>query len=163
MAQTAAECRHESDLSKSNDGIDASERHWTWLSSGALALALMEAACIFFVSVYGLATSLGLGALAITWGSEVHSAPVRLPLLAVATAGALLSLWLVWNRWRLRSAPAARWRKKPLSRRERLRISFILAVSVLTLLVVGRELYLHHVQHGSAFAEDSYVSLRISG
>lgn len=81
----------------------------------------------------------------------IHAAAIRLPILAVATLGALLNLWLLFNAWNLRRAGSAMWRIKPLTLKEQRRIILIAAMSIVTLLVAS-ELYLHYKEHGSAFA-----------
>jgi hypothetical protein len=133
------------------------------LGAGSLTLAAIEAICLFFVSANGLILLLG-GLSAGVAQSVVffHSAPVRLPLLALATIGALLNLWLLFNAWRLRSAPSAQWRRKPLLPAERRRIVIVAVLSVVTLTLVGTELYLHHKYHGSAFARLTAPSIHLA-
>ena len=116
-------------------------------------LAAIEAVCLFLVSANGLIVLLGGAAIGLAQGAAwIHSAPIRLPLLGLATLGALLNLWLLANSWRLRNSPSARWRKKPLLPSERRRITLVAILSVLALLFVAAELFLHHRYHGSAFA-----------
>jgi len=124
-----------------------------WLASGTLFVAGIEAVCLFFVSASGVAVLVGGSAVVLAQGLLFfHQAAIRLPILAIATLGALLNLGLLWNQHRLRTAPSAQWRMQPLSSKERRRIVFVAAVSVLTLLIVATELYLHHKFHGSSFA-----------
>jgi hypothetical protein len=131
------------------------------LGSGSLALAAMEAVCLFFVSANGLIVLLGGAAIGLAQGAAwIHTAAIRLPLLGLATFGALLNLWLLLNSWRLRNAASARWRKKALLPSERNRIILIAGLSILTLLFVGAELFLHHKFHGSAFASNSFLNFR---
>src|SRR5215467_7464759 len=114
------------------------------LGSGSLALAAIEAVCLFFVSVNGLIVLLGGAAVGLAQGAAwIHIAVIRLPLMGLAAVGALLNLWLLVNSWRLRNAPSARWRKKPLLPSERRRIILVATISILTLLFVGAELILH--------------------
>lgn len=123
------------------------------LGTGSLVLAAVEAICLFLVSANGLIVLLGGAAIGLAQGAAwIHSAAIRLPLLGLAAVGALLNLWLLANSWRLRNATSARWRKKPLLPSERRRIILIATLSVLTLLFVAAELFLHHRFHGSAFA-----------
>ena len=124
-----------------------------WLSSGSLLFASVEAICLFLVSANGLALALGGSAIGLTQGALFfHSAVLRLPILAAASAMAVLNLGLLVNQWRLRRLPSAKWRMRPLSLKERRRILLIAAMSVLALVLVATELYLHHKLHGSAFA-----------
>jgi hypothetical protein len=132
------------------------------LGFGSLTLAAIEAICLFFVTANGLALLLGGASIAFAQGVVVfHSAAIRIPLLSLATIGAVLNLWLLFNAWRLRSAPSARWRRKPLEKKERRRIVIVATLSILTLLFVATELFLHHRFHGSSFARASTPSLRI--
>jgi hypothetical protein len=124
-----------------------------WFGYTSLALAAIEAVCVFLVSASGLAALVGGFAITLSQGILFfHSAAIRLPILAVATLGALLNLWLMWNHFRLRNAPAAQWRIQPLTSRERTRIGLVTTMSVLTLVCVAAELYFHHRFHGSAFS-----------
>ena len=124
-----------------------------WLSSGTLFVASIEAVCLFFVSASGVALLLGGSTVVLSQSLLFfHQAAIRIPILAIATLGALLNLGLLWNQHRLRTTPSARWRMEPLTTRDRRKIILVTAMSVLTLLVVCVELYLHHKFHGSALA-----------
>jgi hypothetical protein len=124
-----------------------------WLSSGTLFVASIEAVCLFFVSASGVALLLGGSTVVLSQSLLFfHQAAIRIPILAIATIGALFNLGLLWNQHRLRTAPSAQWRIQPLTTQDRRKIIFVTAMSVLTLLVVCIELYLHHKLHGSALA-----------
>jgi hypothetical protein len=132
--------------------LNLPQKH-TWIGSGAVVLAALEAACVFFVGASSAALLSGgvaLGALKAL--DAVHASWIRVPVLFVAAGAALLNLWVLARRWRLRSSPAAQWRIQPLTRGEKLRIALILSMSVLTLALVAAELFLHHKLHGSAFS-----------
>jgi hypothetical protein len=136
-------------------GIAKPNKRQVLLGSGSLALAAVEAACLFFVSANGLIVMLGGAAVGLAQGAAwIHTAAIRLPLLGLAACGGLLNLWLLVNSWRLRNAPSARWRKRTLLPSERRRIILVATLSILTLLFVGSELFLHHRLHGSAFASN---------
>jgi hypothetical protein len=123
-------------------------------SSGAsLLLAAVEAVCVFVVSANGVAALVGSSGIALVEGARMfHQAAIRLPLLILATAVALFNLWMLFNSWRLRRAPAAQWRIRPLQAPERRRIVLIAVLSLIALLFVAAELFLHHKLYGSAFA-----------
>ena len=132
------------------------------LGFGSLTLAAIEAICLFFVTANGVALLLGGASIAFAQGVVFfHSAAIRIPLLSLATIGALLNLWLLFNAWRLRNASSAQWRRKPLEKKERRRIVIVAALSILTLVFVAAELFLHHRLHGSSFARVSNPSVRI--
>lgn len=124
------------------------------LSSGAsLFLATIEALCVFVISANAVAALVGSAGIVLAGGARIfHEPAIRLPLLGLATAIALFNLWMLLNTWRLRRAPAAQWRIRPLQARERRRIVVIAALSLLTLLFVAAELFVHHKLHGSEFA-----------
>lgn len=111
---------------------------------GSLPVLLFETGCAIFVFANrisilttGAATGLVLEA------SWLHSEPVRLPLLALATIGSVFNLIVLNNARRLRRKPEAQWRIKPLRFRDKLRIGIVLPVSVLTLIMVIAELVFH--------------------
>ena len=65
----------------------------------------------------------------------------------VSVVLACVSLYTVWNGWRLRNLPSARWRKRPLSMGRKLGIAFTLASSVAALALVLAEAVVHPVFH----------------
>jgi hypothetical protein len=117
-------------------------------SWGAFALAMIEAVCVFYVgaSQAGLIVgSFAVGTLGVA--QFIHRDVFRIPILIAAVLGAGLNLFLVWNGQRLRNAPAAAWRKRPLTSRERLRIGMVVALSVLTFAMTAWEILLHRRLH----------------
>lgn len=127
------------------------------LGSSSFAVAAVEAICVFLVSANGLLSLVGGASIGLAQGAAFfHAAAIRLPLLALATFGALLNLWLLVNAGRLRRAASAQWRRKPLLPKERRRIFLVATMSVLTLLIVAAELFLHHKSHGSVFSRLSH-------
>jgi hypothetical protein len=143
---------HQADISGTLDetssvlgrGIEVPvKRSW-----GLLTLAVIEAFCIFFVILAktGLVVG-GLAAFAVGWARYLHRDIIRVPVLLVAIAGAGLNLYLLWKRQQLRNAPAAAWRKKALTKRERFRIALVLSLSILTLAFASCEIYLHRLIH----------------
>ena len=133
-----------------------------WLSSGSLVFAAVEAICLFLVSASALAVALGGSAIILAPAALFfHSAAIRLPILGVAGTIAVLNLLLLLNRWRLRRAPAARWRIQPLTQSERRRVLLIAVMSVLALTLIAAELYLHHKLHSSAFADSFFQPVRV--
>jgi len=77
--------------------------------------------------------------------SKIHSDPVRVPLMAVATLLALVTLFVLWNAHRLRNLPSARWRKQSLSLKRKAAIAFSLLSAVMTLVLVVAELVIHPI------------------
>lgn len=122
----------------------------TTRSWGALFLAIIEAACLFLVAA-AKAGALGgtiLGALA-GWSAFLHRDILRIPLLLSAIIGSVINVFLLWRAHRLRNVPAAAWRKRPLTTRERFRIGLVLSLSTLTFFIAGAEIYIHRIGHHS--------------
>ncbi|MBZ5523778.1 MAG: hypothetical protein LAP21_16210 [Acidobacteriia bacterium] len=117
-------------------------------SWGTLALATVEAICIFYVGAAQAGLLVGsFAAGAVSVARYIHRDIFRLPILAVAVVGAALNLYLVWNAQRLRNAAAAAWRKRPLTSQERRRIGIVVVLSVLTFAIAAWEILLHRRLH----------------
>lgn len=118
-------------------------------SWGTFILAAVEAVCVFVVAAGRAGIALSSISATATASAAVflHRDSFRIPVLLLAIAGSLFNLFLLWRFYRLRNAPAAAWRKKPLTKRERWRIGLVLALSVLTLLTAGAEIYFHRLLH----------------
>lgn len=118
-------------------------------SWGAFLLAIVEAVCVFVVAAgkAGIALSSISATAAGSAALFVHRDSFRIPALLLAIVGSLFNLFLLWRFHRLRNAPAAAWRKKPLPPRARWRIGLVLALSLATLLTAGAEIYFHRLLH----------------
>ena len=116
----------------------------TW---GSLALAAAESLCVAAVGLSGLRVAMGLSSLlAAGAGGPAkgwHQEWIRVPLLTVGTAGALLSLLLLWNEDRLRRRSSSAWRMKPLTVKQKRVRWFQLCAAIVTLLLVVAELVTH--------------------
>ncbi len=121
----------------------------TALSLGALAVAMIEGVCAGLVLLKGVAVTSSLFALTAAGGatSWIHEDRVRIPLMVLAAGAALANLYMVVNGWRLRRNPAAAWRVRPLSSREKRRTGFVVLASLVTLALIAGEIYGHHVLH----------------
>jgi len=111
-------------------------------------LALLQSACTFFAALDGLRVAIGVSSLllASTVGGflgHLHVDWVRLPMIALALAGSLLNLVVLWQVRRLRSRPAAHWRQRPLSSKKIWMERVQLVLSILTLALIGVEEYWH--------------------
>ena len=119
------------------------------LGAGAAASAFIEAACAAVVAAKSSALFVGAGAFAssafIHWA---HQPAVRYPLLGFAALGAGINLAAMWRAWRLRRNPASQWRLQPLTRREKLRIRFVVGISLLTLALLAAEVLAHRSLFG---------------
>ena len=110
--------------------------------------ALLQSICTFFAAVSGLRLVIGVGSLAMSAGAAAmldrfHTDRIRVPMIALALLGSLLNLVVLAQIRRLRNRPAAQWRLTPPTprtiRMERLQ----LVLSVVTLILIGVEEFLH--------------------
>jgi hypothetical protein len=116
-----------------------------WLPFGIGAAQTVPCAFLLVASLYRVsigATSLFAASFAqpFLW---FHQDAARLPLFAIAVAGSLFNLYLLWNAHRLRNRPSAAWRKVELTPRERRVQQFQLWSSVLTLLMIAADFASH--------------------
>ena len=118
------------------------------LSSAALVGSLVEGACAILVASASAKLFLGLGAVAgAVKASRLHADIVRIPVLLVSAAAALITLLVLWNAWRARNRFAAHWRKRPMTLRERFSFAVTLLASVMTLALVVGEAIEHPIFH----------------
>ena len=124
------------------------------LTSASLILALLQSLCTAILTISGIRMAIGLGALA---ASSIyapilgfHGDAFRIPMLALATIGAIVNLLVLAWIWWLRSRPSAKWRKREVSKNERRSERVQVALSVLTLLLVGVEGWAHVIVHRPA-------------
>ncbi len=129
------------------------------LSGASLVMAVLQSVCTAVLTVSGIRVAIGLTAFALS-GSVFapvrwfHQDAIRIPMLVLATAGALLDLAvLAWMR-HLRQRPSADWRKREKSSKEKRSERLQLALAVLTLVLVGLETWTHaivvHRAHANA-------------
>jgi hypothetical protein len=79
--------------------------------------------------------------------SRLHADIARIPVLLVSAAVALITLLVLWNGWRARNQSAARWRKRPMTLREKFSLAVTLLASVMTLALVVGEAIEHPIFH----------------
>jgi hypothetical protein len=122
-----------------------------FLTVGSLGFAIVQGVCAMAVFVSGISTALGLSTLAAATAAGpatgFHANRFRIPMLALAGLGAVVNLVLLWNAERMRNSPSARWRMRPLTRKERWEKWIQLGASVLTLLLIAGELIAHPLFH----------------
>jgi hypothetical protein len=122
-----------------------------FITVGSLGLAIIQGVCATAVFVSGISTALGLSTVAAATAAGpatgLHANRFRIPMLAIAGFGAVVNLVLLWNAERIRRNPAARWRMRPLTRKERWEKRIRLGASVLTLLLIAGELLAHPMFH----------------
>jgi hypothetical protein len=123
-----------------------------FLGGASFLLALLQSLCTAVLTISGIRVVIGLSALAAASGVYApargfHQDAIRIPMLVIAAAGAILNLAvLAWIR-HLRNRPSAQWRRRERTAREKRseRIQIILAV--ITLALVGLETWTHPMVH----------------
>lgn len=119
----------------------------------SLFFALLQSVCSFFAALAGLRLAIGVGSLALSAGAgatfdRIHADWIRVPMVGLAVLGSLMNLVVLLQIRHLRNRPAAQWRRVPLPpnklRAERLQ----LALSIVTLAVIGFEEFFHLHYYG---------------
>lgn len=132
----------------------------TWISnkglrvvgSASVVLALLQSLCTAVFAISGVRVAIGLTALAAVSGIYApakgwHQDAIRIPMLWLATVGALANLGVIaWIRY-LRARPAAQWRRKEPTARQRRSERFQIALAIITLVLVGLETWTHSKVH----------------
>lgn len=118
--------------------------NWTTFS-----FAVLQSVCSAFIALSGVRLLIGIGAFAAASGAlkladRMHVNSIRIPMMLLALAGAVLNLLALWRVWSLRRRPASAWRQQPVSRQKRTSESFQFALSVLTLFLLAAEVAAHH-------------------
>ncbi len=120
-------------------------------SHHSVGLAIIQGVCAMAVFLSSIGTALGFSSLIAATvagpATGFHANRFRIPMLAIAGLGAVINLVLLWNAERMRRNPSARWRMRPLARKERLEKWIQLGTSVLTLLLIAGELLAHPLFH----------------
>ncbi len=116
-----------------------------------VATATQVVPCAFFITLSGYRIAIGgLAVFAATCARPFeyyHQPAIRFSFYSVAIALSLLNLSMYFYARRQRQAPAARWRMRPLSARERLTQRIQLYSSLLTLAMIAGDILNHHL-HG---------------
>jgi len=128
-------------------GGDESKRT-AMIGVGSVWFAIAQAACATSVFLKSIAVLLGVSTVSAAASLELfHTPAARIVLLLFAVGGAAANLYVVWNFWRLRRRPAARWRMRKLSATERRRMAIALTTALLTFAVLGVEVWAHLLLH----------------
>jgi hypothetical protein len=135
------------------------------LSSASLLMAVLQSLCTAVLTISGVRLAIGLTAFALSGSVYApvrwfHQDAIRIPMLALAAIGAVVDLAvLAWIR-RLRTQPSAQWRKREKSSKERNSERLQVALAVLTLVLVGLEMWTHtivHRPHGHAAIQSNVM------
>jgi hypothetical protein len=122
------------------------------LSGAGFVLALLQSACTAVLTISSARVAIGLSALAAAGGIYApargfHQDAIRIPMLWISTLFSVVNLAVLAWRWKLRNAPAAQWRRRNLSPKERRSEIFQIVVSVLALVLVALEVWTHPMVH----------------
>jgi hypothetical protein len=121
------------------------------LSLAALTSSFAQGACVWLMAGNSLKSLLSMGSVAAAGSSSfLHSEPLRSLLMLAAMFTALFTLYVVLNGYRLRNQAASRWRRQPLSRREKISIAFSVSSAAISLLLVLAEFWAHGIVHPSS-------------
>src|SRR6266567_5135377 len=136
----------------SPDETLAEPRPVRFLGGASFLFALLQSLCTAVLTISGIRVAIGLSALAAASGIYApargfHQDAIRIPMLIIAAAGAVLNVAvLVWIR-HLRSRPAAQWRRRELTAKEKRSERLQIILAVITLLLVGAETWTHTMGH----------------
>jgi hypothetical protein len=114
-----------------------------------LLFSVLQSVCTAVVALNSVRLAIGIGSLAMSTGlgaamAHFHEITwVRVILLVGALSGSMLTLGIILRAKRLRSRPAARWRLRPLSSKQKRMELLQVFLSLVTLLLVVVEEYLH--------------------
>jgi formate hydrogenlyase subunit 3/multisubunit Na+/H+ antiporter MnhD subunit len=127
-------------------------RGWRTIGGVSLAIALLQSLCTAVFAISGIRVLIGLTALAAVSGIYApargfHQDAIRIPMLVLATLGALVNLGVLAWIWRLRAQPSAQWRRRELSAKQKRSERLQVALAVLTLILVGLEAWTHPKIH----------------
>jgi hypothetical protein len=122
------------------------------LSGASFMVAMLQSLCTAVLTVSGIRVAIGLSALAAASGIYApargfHQDAIRIPMLMIAAAGALLNLAVLGWIWHLRSRPSAQWRRRELTSRQKRSERLQVVLSIVTLILVGLETWTHPMVH----------------
>lgn len=114
-----------------------------WIGWSSLLFAVLQSVCTFFAATAGLRLLIGVGSLALSAEAtallaRLHANWIRIPMVSLALAGALLNLAVILHMRRLRSRPASQWRQTavPPNRLRMERLQLLLSVATLVLITL---------------------------
>ena len=121
------------------------------MSLASVVLALLQSLCTALLTINGIRVGIGVAALAASsvWAPllSFHRDSIRIPMLVIAVVGALVNLAVLFWIWHLRARPEAQWRRREITKKERRSERLQVAMSVVTLALVGLEVWSHPIVH----------------
>lgn len=127
-------------------------KSWSALSGASLLVALAQNLCTAVLTISGIRVAIGLSALAAASGiyapaKGFHQDAIRIPMLILASVGAIVNLAVVFWIRHLRSRPSAQWRRRELSAKEKRSEKLQVAMAIVTLVLAGLETWTHPMVH----------------
>jgi len=118
----------------------------------SVLFALLQSLCTAVLTVSGIRVAIGLSALAAASGIYApatgwHQDAIRIPMLILATLGAVINLSVIWWIRHLRNRPSAQWRRREPTAKEKRSVRLQVALAIITLILVGLETWTHTLVH----------------
>jgi hypothetical protein len=118
----------------------------------SMLFALLQSLCTAVLTISGIRVAIGLSALAAASGIYApakgwHQDAIRIPMLILATAGAVINLGVIWWMRHLRNRPSAQWRRREPGAKEKRSVRLQIAMAIVTLILVGLETWTHTLVH----------------
>ena len=112
---------------------------------------MLQSLCTAVLTISGIRVAIGLSAFAFSgMVVRLHRDAIRIPMLIIAAAGAVLNLAvLAWIR-HLRNQPSAQWRRRELTAKEKRSERLQVVLAIITLILVGLETWTHSMLHRAA-------------
>jgi hypothetical protein len=134
-------------------GTAPARRSWL-VGLTSFVFILLQSACTAVMAISGVRVLIGLSALAAAAGLHrpargFHADAIRIPMMAVAVAGSLVNLYVIWRIRSLRARPASQWRARPVSARQRRAELWQIGLAIFTLVLVAAEYATHLIVHGA--------------
>jgi hypothetical protein len=124
-----------------------------WVSWSSFFFAVIQSVCTAFVALNGIRLLIGAAAFASALGvlgvaDKLHIDAIRIPMMILAFAGAVLNLAALWQVRRLRARQASAWRQKTVEAKKLRSDRWQLLLSVVTLALLAVELVFHRILKG---------------
>ena len=122
------------------------------LNWSGIVFAILQSACTAVIAISGVRVAIGLSALAAAAGIHApakgfHQDAIRIPMMVIALAGALVNLFVIWKIRKLRSNPASQWRQQPVPAGKLRAEKWQIALSIVTLALLAAEWITHPMVH----------------
>jgi hypothetical protein len=114
--------------------------------------AVLQSLCTAVLTISAVRVAIGLTALAAASGiyapaKGFHQDAIRIPMLIVGSLVAVINLAVLFRVWSLRARASAGWRRRTLSQKEKRSERLQVALAILTLVLVGLEVWTHPMVH----------------